>query len=38
MIEALLAVLVVIEAAQLGVALWAQFHRRANKNPHGPVR
>lgn len=30
--------LVVIEAAQLGMAIWAQCHRHTHKNPSGPIR
>jgi hypothetical protein len=33
----LLAVLIVVEIAQLGVGVWAQLHRRAHKNPFGPL-
>jgi hypothetical protein len=37
LVEMLLALIVVIEAAQLGMAFTAQRHRERHTGPHGPL-
>lgn len=38
MIEQYVLAIVVIEALQLAVQVWALTHHRRPKSPHGPVR